>query len=199
MSYSFMVDYKIVLGIIAVAIGLFSFIPYFRDIYNGKTKPHAFSWLIWALLSGIIFIGQILNNGGAGAWVTGFSSVVSFIIFYLALIKGEKNITRTDTYSLVGAILALIIWIVTKNPLGSVILITLIDALGYYPTFRKSYHNPFQETSLTFFLAGTKYVVAFFALGQYSIITYLYPVALIVMNYSLSLMLIVMRKVKNKN
>ena len=88
-----MLEYKTILGIIAVIIALAGYVPYFRDIFRGKTKPHAFSWLVWASLTGIAFFGQIFDKGGAGAWVTGFTAVVSFAIFFLALKKGEKNIT----------------------------------------------------------------------------------------------------------
>ena len=56
-----MLEYKTILGIIAVIIALAGYVPYFRDIFRGKTKPHAFSWLVWASLTGIAFFGQIFD------------------------------------------------------------------------------------------------------------------------------------------
>ena len=174
-----MFEYKMILGTIAILIALAGYVPYFRDIFAGKTKPHAFSWLVWALLTGIAFFGQIFDRGGAGAWVTGFTAIVSFVIFFLALQRGEKNITLSDKWSLGGAGVALVLWYFTNSPLGSVILITIIDALGFYPTFRKSYHKPHEETMLTFFLSGLKFVIAILALQHYSVVTYLYPASLV--------------------
>ncbi len=189
-----MFDYKIILGLIAVVIALAGYIPYFKDIFRGKTKPHAFTWLVWASLTGIAFFGQLFDGGGAGAWVTGFTALVSFVIFFLAIGRGEKNITPSDKWSLSGAVVALILWFLTDSPLGSVILITLIDALGFYPTFRKSYHKPHEETMLTFFLSGLKFIIAIIALQNYSVVTYLYPASLVLMNFIFVGLLIVRRK-----
>src|SRR3989344_5279429 len=193
-----MLEYKAILGTIAVIIALAGYIPYFRDIFRGKTKPHAFSWLVWASLTGIAFFGQIFDRGGAGAWVTGFTAIVSFVIFFLALQKGEKNITLSDKWSLFGAGVALILWYFTNSLLWSVILITVIDALGFYPTFRKSYHKPHEETMLTFFLSGLKFVIAIIALQNYSVVTYLYPASLVLMNFIFVGLLLVRKRQHKK-
>ena len=41
-------------------------------------------------------------------------------------------------------------WFFTKTPLFSVILITIIDALGFIPTFRKSYIKKSTFKSITY-------------------------------------------------
>ena len=193
-----MFEYKAILGTIAVIIAFVGYVPYFRDIFLGKTKPHAFSWLVWSSLTGIAFFGQIFDQGGAGAWVTGFTAVVSLIIFFLALKKGEKKITVSDKWSLLGASLALVLWFVTQNPLASIILIIIIDALGFYPTFRKSYHKPQEETMITYFIGGLKFLIAIFALQNYSLVTWLYPAALVLMNFVFVGLLIIRRKQHKK-
>ncbi len=189
-----MIEFKIILGIIAVIIGLISYFPYIRNIFRGKTKPHAYSWLVWTILTGTAFFVQILNKGGAGAWVTGLTAVFCLVVFILALKKGEKNITLSDKLSLGSAFLALLIWYLTSNPLIAVILIIIIDALGFYPTFRKSYHKPHEETAIMFFLAGLKFGIAIIALESYTPITYLFPVYLVISNWILVSMLLIRRK-----
>jgi len=191
-------EYKVVLGAIAVIMALAGYIPYFRDIFLGKTKPHAYTWLVWSSLTGIAFFGQVFDNGGPGAWVTGFTAIISFVIFILALKKGEKDVTSSDKWSLIGAGMALILWYLTNNPLASIILITIIDALGFYPTIRKSYHKPTEETLVTYLLSGLKFGVAIFALQNYSMVTYLYPASLVVMNLGFVVMLMVRRKQHKK-
>ena len=193
-----MIELKSILGTIAIIIALIGYVPYFRDIFRGKTKPHAYSWLVWSSLTGIAFFGQILYKGGAGAWVTGFTAIVSFTIFFLALKKGEKNITSSDKLSLFGAGFALLLWYLTSNPLIAVILIIIIDSLGFYPTFRKSYHKPHEETMLTFFLSGLKFAIAIVALQNYSVVTYLYPASLVLMNWVFVGFLIIRRRQHKK-
>lgn len=98
-------EYKTLLGLIATIIGLIGYVPYFRDIFKNKTKPHLFSWLILGLLTVIAFVAQVVEGGGAGAWVTGFTAAICFIVAALALFKGEKNITKSDWFCFVGALL----------------------------------------------------------------------------------------------
>ena len=38
-----MFEYKALLGIIAVILAFAGYIPYFRDLFLGKTKPHAYT------------------------------------------------------------------------------------------------------------------------------------------------------------
>ena len=175
-------DDKALLGVAAVIIGFIGYAPYFRDIFRGRTKPHAFSWLVWGVLTGIAFVGQVVSDGGAGAWVTGFTAVICLIIFLLALNKGKRDFTTTDWLSLSGAGFALLLWFLTNNPLVAIILVTIIDALGFIPTFTKSYARPSEETIFTYQMSSLKYVIGLFALESYSLVTVLYPLSLVITN-----------------
>lgn len=188
-------DYKILLSVIGILIALLGYIPYFTNIIKNKTKPHAFSWFVWGLMTAIGFAAQVSRRAGPGAWVTGFTAIITFLIFVLALMKGEKNIVLTDWLSLAGAGVSVMFWLVTKNPLFSVMLIVIIDAFGFFPTVRKSFDKPHEETITTFFLNGLKFVFALFALETYSIVTWLYPVYLVLANWSFVVLVIVRRKI----
>lgn len=185
---------KTLLAGVATLIAIYSYIPYFRDIMKGKTKPHAFSWLVWFLLTAIAFVAQLSDGGGVGSYVNAFTAFVAFFIFVTAIFRGEKDITRSDWACLIGAFVAIGLWILTSQPLLSVILISVIDAIGFLPTFRKSYYKPHQETMQTFVLSSLKYGVAIFALENYSLITILYPASLILMNSLFVAMLVSRRK-----
>jgi hypothetical protein len=34
-------------GVIAVILTFAGYIPYLRDVFAGKTKPHIYSWFLW--------------------------------------------------------------------------------------------------------------------------------------------------------
>ena len=102
-------NYKEILGALAIVIAFIGYVPYFRDILRNKTKPHAFSWFVWGLLTAIAFFGQVADKGGPGAWVTGFTAVICIIISLFELVKGRKNIVLIDWVSLVGCGVALIL------------------------------------------------------------------------------------------
>lgn len=187
-------DYKIFFGITAITISIIGYIPYFKNTLTGKTKPHVFSWLIWGIITAMEFVGQIVGSAGAGAWVTGVTALVCFLIVFLSLRKGNLDITRLDWFSFIAAIIAILLWLITHEPLLSILLGILIDALGFVPTFRKSFVHPFQETLITWFLNGLKFFFALFALEKFTLLSSIYPIYLILGNWALVTMILVRRR-----
>jgi hypothetical protein len=188
-------DTNQLIAVVAIGMTLFGYYFYFRDIFAGKTKPHAYTWLVWALLTAIAFAGQLYDGGGPGAYVTGVTAAASFVIFFLAINRGEKHITRSDKTNLVAALLAIVPWLLIGDPLFSVILITLIDLLGFMPTIRKSWHKPQEETLIHYVFAGLKFLLAIIALENYTITTWLYPASLVLANLLFVIMLIIRRRI----
>ena len=174
--------YKPTLALIAAVISVLSFIPYFRDILRGANKPHAFSWLVWSFLTAIGFAAQVVGGAGAGAWATGITAFFCFIITGLAFKKGEKNITRGDWICLLAALAAIPLWLLTKGPLLSVILISIIDLIGFIPTIRKTLKKPHEETLSVYAISTVKFALAILALEHYSLVTWLYPTCLATQN-----------------
>ena len=96
--------------------------------------------------------------------------------------------------SLGGALLALLLWWLTSEPLLAVILITLTDALGFLPTLRKGYNKPYEETLSTWIVSSFKWIIGIIALETLTLTTWLYPAALVVINGSFVIVLIVRRR-----
>lgn len=187
-------DLKLIIGSAAAVLGILSYYPYYRDIFRGTTKPHVFSWLVWGLLTGIAFFAQLTSGAGSGAWVTGSTAFLCLTIAALALVRGERHITKTDWLCFGGALLGLLLWQLTDNPLLAVLLVTATDALAYIPTFRKSYLRPFEETLSTYIVSTIKFILGLIALNAYTPTTWLYPAALVLMNGAFVLMVIIRRQ-----
>lgn len=187
-------SYREILGIVAVIITIVSYLYYLRDIFRKRTKPHMFSWLVWSLLTGIAFFGQVAGGAGAGAWVNAFSTLFCIFVFILSFKYGSSDIVFLDWICLFGSFVAILLWIITKGPLISIILVTITDALGYIPTFRKSFHRPHEEMAFSYFLGGLKNVFALFALSTVSVVTALFPVYLVIANWAFVVMVLVRNK-----
>jgi len=186
------------LGALSATLTIISIAPYYYGIINNTAKPHAFSWLIWGMLSFIAFCAQTIKGAGPGAWGAGAASVSCFSVGILAFFKGEKNITLGDKIALTGALLALPCWYVTRDPLTAVILISLIDVVGYYPTFRKSYQKPCEELIYIYALGTIINVVTILAMENFALVTWLYPATVAIANAALALMLIIRRRMIKK-
>lgn len=170
------------LGIITIIIAVVSYSIYIRDVFGGTTKPHGFTWFVWALLNSYIFFQQMQHDAGAGAWVTGVAGVANLFIFLLALKYGERNITKLDWLCLMLALAAFATWIVNSDVVLSVVLACSVFVLGFIPTLRKSFKRAHDETAMTFGLNSLKFMIAIFALSSISVITALYPFVLCVIN-----------------
>jgi hypothetical protein len=175
-------DYKTILAIIAVVVGLIGYAPYLRDLFARTTKPHAFSWLAWGVLESTAFFAQLAKGGGWGALVTGFSAVIALFVAGVAFARKETEIKMLDWFALSGALIGIILWGLTSNPLLAVILVTVSDALAFIPTFRKSYAKPWQETLMEYFLSVVKWAIEIFALKILNVTTVLYPASLVLTN-----------------
>lgn len=190
---------KEILAGIGILFMLASYSIYIYSIFKGETRPHPFSWFIWGLLTAIGFVAQISDGAGVGALITFLSAVISFFIAGIGYIK-RKNIviTRSDKWAFILSLTAIPLWWITDTPLWSVLLITLIDVAGFYPTFRKSWHAPQQESVMSYGLGGAKHLFTILALEHYSIITALFPFSLVLSNFAL-IMMILYRKKNLKN
>lgn len=177
-------DYKDLLGLITIAIAIISYSFYFHDVLKHHTKPYFFSWFIWGMIMTVSFFAQRSDDAGPGSWVIGFTALICFTISLLALKNGIKNVRIIDWVGFLGALLALLLFLVIKQPVVSVLMITLTYAMGFYPTFRKSYGRPQDETLITFVLNGAKFFISIFALNNISFVTAFYPLVLVVINWS---------------
>jgi hypothetical protein len=173
---------KFIFSFIAIIIGFSATVPYVRDILSRKTKPHVYTWLIWSITTGTAAFGVVYGGGGVGSLNLILLSIVTFGIFLLSLKYGTKNINMWDTIILLMAILAIFVWWKLEQPLISILMISTIDVLGYLPSFRKSYEEPWSETLISwigFTLANT---FAILALSQYNLLTTTYLVSIAIAN-----------------
>jgi hypothetical protein len=179
-----------IFGILSVAAMLAARLTYFSSIWKGKTRPHAFSWLIWGVISLIGFAAQFAEGAGAGSWARGFGAFTCFLLVGISLFRGEKNITRTDWITLFVALSAIPLWLVTQTPLWSVVLVCLIDTAGYLPTIRKSWTKPQSESALSYSLGALGALLALLAIENYTVATWLYPAVLVTSNGAMALFLL---------
>ncbi len=189
-----MYDPKVIVGLIASLLVFVGYAPYVIDTLKGKTKPHIYTWFIWGVVTLLVFFFQFNAGAGAGSWLTLSAGLVCLFIFMLSFRHGARNITRLDAVFLMLALVALGLWVITKQPLVSVILLVVIDMLGFIPTIRKSWNKPYTETLFSYGLSTFRFAIGIYALEAYTAVTYLYPVAWLFANGLFSVLLLVRRK-----
>jgi hypothetical protein len=190
---------KEIYGYLSLLLTVAAYAPYAWSTWKGTTRPHIFSWVIWTVLMVIATAGQFAGSAGPGWWATGLSAAACLIIALQAWRQGDKNITRSDWAVFIGALAAIPFWLITGNPLTAIIIVTVIDALSYAPTFRKSWHAPHEEMPLHYIISNLKHIASLFAMSAYTMTTVLYPMALLAMNTMLVAMIYWRRIKVNKD
>lgn len=173
---------------------IWAHIPYLKETITGINKPHIFTWIIWSLLTFIAFFAQLTGNAGPGAWVTAITGIICIIITIAAFRHGEKHITRSDWIMFLLGLSAIPAWILTSDPFLAVIIVTAIDLSAIYPTFRKSWHKPFEENSFMYGFNIPRHAISILSIDVISPVTVLYPAGLLAMNLVMYFMLRMRRK-----
>ena len=185
-------------GLTSVALATVQYIPYVHGILNGKFKPHIFTWLIWAIPGGVVAVAQAVKGAGAGAWASGYTALLCMGVFLLSLSRGDKKIAAFDWVALFLAGLAIVLWMMVRDPLIAVILTSTSCVLGWLPTIRKSFDSPDSEGLIAWSLAGAKWITSLLAVQTVSWTTALFPATSAVMTLSFVILVVVRRTQLNR-
>ncbi len=186
---------KEVIGLTAVGLNVLGMVPYVISIYRGKTKPHLFSNLIWAIVTAIAFFGQVTKDAGPGAWTTGVATLFTIYTCFLAIKYGTKDVAKIDYIFLSLGLLSIIPWILTDDPTISVVMATFIDACGFAPTIRKTWNDPKSENLFSWVVNLIRHGLSMFAMRSFVLATFIYPLALLFMNI-ITILVILRNKIK---
>jgi hypothetical protein len=173
---------KELLGALSVLIVVIATVPYVRQMLAGKIKPHLFTWIIWTLTTGIAAAARATELAGPGAWGQWAGAASCLAVAVLAWRLGEKQITRSDRIAFVLALLAIPLWQLTDNALAAVVMVTAIDLVGYYPTFRKSWLCPHEEAIFNYLAANLIHVLSLLATEHYTLVNVLFQAAVFTAN-----------------
>lgn len=187
---------KLIIALAGAIFTLIGFYPYFRDILRKQTKPHLYTWLLWVFTQGTATAGLWQGGGGFANLNAIATFILVVLVFLLTLSHGTRNITPGDTVVLVAALLAIAVWWQLHNPTLAVLMVAAIDGLGYIPTFRKTYQEPWTETLSFWVLTTIGCVLTLFACREYNLLTLSYYATLAVANTVVCLICMVRRKAK---
>lgn len=160
-------------------VALFGFFPYIKAIIKKETSPHLLTWIIWTLIGLLLAASYFAAGASLGDLIIPFAYVIGeILVMTLALKYGKRGYDPGDILCFFGALLSIILWILTKNALLALFLNILVDFLGAVPTIRQVYSDPKSEnlTGWIFFLVGNG--LNLLALGKYTLVVLSYPLYL---------------------
>ncbi len=141
-------------GIVAVIIQIGASVPYILDILRHKTKPERAGFWIFLLLTIITLAAQISHGF---SWASGLliaAGCTQLVIALLSIKYGYGRLKPRDFISVILAILGVLGWLITDQPLITVGIVIAIDFAGFWLILAKTWEAPQTETLITWLLCG---------------------------------------------
>jgi len=190
---------KIIFAVLSSIVGISCFIPYILDIFKGKTKPHSYSWFIWTVLQTIGAISMFSIGAGLGVVSISIGAILCGFVFILSLKYGTHNIKTFDVVCLVGSLIAIIFYFFLHSPILSILIITLVDFVGFLPTMRKAYEEPQTETISSYALSSFSSILALFAFSVFTFSNSIYLISLIITNATCAGIIFIRKMILKQN
>lgn len=138
-------------GICSVLAGILllaGFIPYFIAIVRGETKPSKASWVVWATLDSITFIGMLLK--GSLNYMIGAAVLCAVTTVFFSFKYGTPGWTRLEKISMLGAGIGFVVLLI--NPVLSITISLILLFVGAFPTFAHAWKDPSEEDKVAWTL-----------------------------------------------
>lgn len=167
--------------VIAVLLNAIWGVVYIKDTISWKTKPNRVTWFIWALAP-LIATAASLSDWVEWAVLPVFmSGFIPLLIFISSFYNKESywKLWKLDYFCLIFSLLAIVLWVITQNPLLAIIFAILADLLAAFPTLIKIYKYPETETVFPFFTWVISASSAFLVIEIWKPEEYLFPSYLI--------------------
>jgi hypothetical protein len=183
------IDLLPLLGVAAALVAIADTIPYLRDTLSGTTIPHRGSWLIWSLLSVVVFFSQRADGASWSLLAAGMQAVLNGGIFVLAVRRGVGGVSLGDRLILAIAAGGVLGWVVADEPFVATACVVAADLLGFALMVPKTYREPDSETLSTFALASVSAALATAAVGSAELALILYPIYMCVGNLGMAILI----------
>lgn len=169
-------------GYLSAIIGTIASFPYIRDILKGKTKPERASWFIWTVLGTIAFFSQLEKGATNSLWLVGVGTLSVLVVSILSIKFGSGGLARRDIFSLIFAVLGILLWFFTKDSTIALIITILVGSTGSFLTVVKSYEDPESETISTWLLVSVAGIFSALSVGRWNLILLIYPTYIFLTN-----------------
>lgn len=172
-------------------ISVASAVPYIVAVLRGEARPRLVSWVVWAVLAGVMTVSAFLQGAVASGVMTSITFVACSTVTVLAWRQRTNDISRLDIACLVGAVFGIVSLVVFRSPLAALVISVLVDIVAFIPTFIHAWNSP-EEESLACFSLGTvagALSLSAVLVGTITPAALLYPIYSLVFNGAITLVI----------
>ncbi len=157
---SFQLDYKEILGLASISIVMANHIYYLTLTYLKRIRPHAFTLLVYFIVTISVSVGMYLEGDVGAALRMGIPAPMYIFMLIMTLRRGVEYIRKIDAAMLCLSLLAMPLWWLTDSPRAAILFLALVEGFGIIPGFRKAYHLPHEDSMASPMISATAMLLA---------------------------------------
>jgi len=181
---------KTIFIILSSLIALVSPIVYAKAIFKGEAKPHRTTRLILLLITSLATASLFAQHDTVAIWLAGVSTLQSILIFVLSIKYGMGGWEKKDILCLFIALMGIVLWQTTKNPVIALYASIAADFTGMIPALIKTYQFPKTEIWTFYALDTVAAVFSMVAIKNFTLQEFSYPVYILIINLIMVLLII---------
>ncbi len=143
------------LGILSVVLAVLAAVIYILQTLRGEIRPHPLSWFLFGVLSLTGYWVQRDEGARQGSWTLLAMTVICFLFVAASVARGERSFSRREWAFAVAGGAVFVVYLFTRQSNVAAALTTLVDALGYGPTFVRGWSQPKKDSVASFALNGS--------------------------------------------
>lgn len=168
-------------GILSGILQIASVVPYLRGMLRRETKPNLVSFSLWTIIQAIAVVAQVQSGWSWSAVILIAVTINCFLITLLGLKGyGFKRYTRFDIFCLVMAVVSLILWRLTNEPLTALIITFLLNVFATLPTIIKVFKYPDTENSTGWLMMCGASILSLLSITEFTSANLFFPVEFLI-------------------
>jgi peptidoglycan/LPS O-acetylase OafA/YrhL len=139
-------DWRDALGILSVVMAILAAVVYVFQTLRGEVRPHPLSWFLFGILSATGYWVQRDQGANQGSWTLLAMTIICFIFVAVSVARGERSFSRQEWAFAVAGGAVFVVYLFTREANIAAALTTVVDALGYGPTFIRGWTHPKKDS-----------------------------------------------------
>jgi hypothetical protein len=176
--------------VISSSLALISPLVYARAILKGEAKPHRTTRLVLLMITALATTSLFAQHDTVAIWLAGVSTIQSVIVFALSIKHGMGGWDKKDVICLIIALLGIVLWQMTKNPVIALYASIAADFTGMVPALIKTYHFPKTEVWTFFALDTVAAIFSILAVQERRLQALSYPLYILFINLAMVLLIV---------
>ncbi len=173
---------KIILITLSSILALLSPIIYARSIVWGEVRPHRTTRFVLLLITALSTAALLAQHNTVAVWLAGVSTLQAVLIFSLSIKRGMGGWSPIDILCLVIALIGIVLWQTTNNPVLGLYFSIFADFTGMVPALIKTYKLPNTENAWFFGFDVVAGICTLLAVNAFTIEQTAYPIYILSIN-----------------